>query len=83
MKNPKAFIAALITALLFTLVQCRYVHHREQGLLFDSELMPTLVANRDIPANYKLDETMFDVVEVPRKWRQPQAVADAIVAFAN
>ncbi len=76
MKNPKSFIAALITALLFTLVQCRYVHHREQGLLFDGELMVTLVANRDIPANYKLDETMFDLVEVPRKWRQPQAVAD-------
>lgn len=76
MKNPKAFLAALVTALLMTLVQCRYVAQREQEVLFKSEPLPTLVATQDIPANFKLDETMVEVREVPRNWRQPKALTE-------
>lgn len=74
MKNPKAFIGALVVALLLTFMQCRYVTQREKDLLYQSEGLPTLVANRDIPADMKLDETMFDVVDVPREFRQPGAL---------
>lgn len=75
MKNPIAFVFALAVALLMTLVQCQYVHQREKSLLYDSEPLPTLVATRDIPANFKLDETMVEVVQVPRKWQQPRALS--------
>ncbi|MCB9746703.1 MAG: Flp pilus assembly protein CpaB, partial [Alphaproteobacteria bacterium] len=57
------------------LVQCRYVHEREQQLLYTSEPLPTLVAVRDLPANVKLDETMVELVEVPRTWQQPRALS--------
>ena len=76
MKNPKAFIAALVTALLMTLVQCRYVAKREQDLLYRSEPLPVLIATKDITANTRLDETMVEVREVPREWKQPKALTD-------
>lgn len=76
MKNPKAFVFALLVAILMTLVQWRYVREREQSLLYDSEPLATLVATRDIPANFKLDETMVELIEVPRRWQAPRAISE-------
>lgn len=75
MKNPKAFLFALLLACLATFAQCRYVASREAKLLYDSELLDTLVAIQDIPEDFKLDETMVEVIQVPRKWRQPKALS--------
>lgn len=74
MKNPRAFLFALVVAFVATFAQCRYVATREQALLYETDPMPTLVAKRDILANVRLDETMFEVVEVPRHWQQPKAL---------
>lgn len=76
MKNPIALLIALIVALTMTLAQCQYVRSREQSLLYDSEPLPTLVATRNIDENIKLDETMVELVMVPRKWQQPRALSD-------
>ncbi len=75
MKNPKAFLFALLLACLATFAQCRYVASREAKLLYESELLNTLVAIKDIPEDFKLDETMVEVRPVPRKWRQPKALS--------
>jgi pilus assembly protein CpaB len=75
MKNPKAFLFALLLACLATFAQCRYVANREAKLLYQSEMLATLVAIKDIPEDFKLDETMVDVIQVPRKWRQPKALS--------
>ncbi len=75
MKNPRALIVALIVALVASLAQWRYVASREKELLWQSEPLPTLVAERNIPAHFKLDETMVRVIDVPRKWRQPKALS--------
>ncbi len=75
MKNPKAFLFALLLACLATFAQCRYVANREAKLLYQSELLATLVAVKDIPEDFKLDETMVQVIQVPRKWRQPKALS--------
>lgn len=74
MKNPRAFLFALVVALVATFAQCRYVASREADLLYENEPMKTVVAVRDIPANVRLDETMVQVVEVPRRWQQPKAL---------
>ena len=76
MKNPRRFLIALIVAFIATFAQCRYIKVREDQLLYDSELMPTLVATQNIPARFKLDETMVEVTEIPRKWRQPKALEE-------
>ncbi|MEN9786932.1 MAG: Flp pilus assembly protein CpaB [Pseudomonadota bacterium] len=75
MKNPRAFIFALLVALLATLMQCRYVASREKDLLYRSEPQKVLVATRDILPNVRMDETMVELREVPRDWVQPKAVA--------
>lgn len=75
MKNPRALIVALIVAGLASLLQWNYVARREKELLWQSEPLPTLVADKNIPAHFKLDETMVKVVDVPRKWRQPKALS--------
>ncbi len=75
MKNPRAFLFALLVSLIATLMQCRYVASRETDLLFRSEPLKTLVATKDIPPNVRVDETMIEVKEVPRDWQQPKALA--------
>ncbi len=75
MKNPRAFLFALVVALVATFAQCRYVHQREQGLLYETAPMKTLVATRDILDNVRLDETMVELVDVPRHWQQPKALS--------
>jgi pilus assembly protein CpaB len=76
MKNVRGLVLSLLVAFVATFAQCRYVASRETALLYDSEPLKTLVANRDIPAHVRLDETMVDEVEVPRKWQQPRALID-------
>ncbi len=75
MRNPRAFVVALIVALAAGVLQWRYVAGREAALLWQSEPLPTLVALRDVPAHVRLDETMVEVQAVPRRWRQPRALA--------
>ncbi|MDP2314183.1 MAG: Flp pilus assembly protein CpaB [Pseudomonadota bacterium] len=74
MKNPRAFLFALVVALVATFAQCRYVHQREQDLLFETAPLMTLVAKRDILKDVKLDEDMVELIEVPRRWQQPKAL---------
>ncbi len=74
MKNPKAFLVALALAVLAFGWHCKYLQNERAKILMEGELISTLVATQDIPKNFKLDETMVQVVEVPRKWRQPGAL---------
>jgi pilus assembly protein CpaB len=76
-KNPKSFVIALVVAIIATFAQCRYVHTREQALLYDSEPLRTLIAKRDIPPHVRVDETMVEAIAVPRKWQQPKALGSA------
>ena len=76
MKNPTAFLVALIVAGLSTFAQCRYVAERERELLQLSELKRTVVATRNVRESEKLDETMFEIQEIPAKWQQPQALEE-------
>jgi pilus assembly protein CpaB len=75
LKNPRAFLFAFVIALVATFAQCRYVHQREQDLLYETRPMKTLVATRDILDNVRIDETMVKVEEVPAHWQQPKALS--------
>ncbi len=74
MKNPRAFLFALVIAVIATFAQCRYVAQREQELLYESDPMKTLVAKQDILENVRLDESMVEVIDVPRRWQAPKAL---------
>jgi pilus assembly protein CpaB len=74
-KNPRAFLFALLVAVVATFAQCRYVAQREQALLYETEPLKTLVAKADILSNTRIDESMVEVIEVPRHWQQPKALS--------
>ncbi len=75
MNNPRAFLFALMVALVATFAQCRYVAQREQSLLYETAPMKTLVATRDILEDVRIDETMVELVDVPRHWQMPKALS--------
>lgn len=74
MKNPRALALSLIMGMFALLMQYSCIKKERTQLLFDGELMATVIATKNIPKNVKLDETMFKVDKVPRKWRQPGAL---------
>lgn len=81
MKNPKALLISLVLGLVALLANCSYLNRERADILYQGETLKTLVATQDIPKNFKLDETMVKVVDIPRKWRQPgalQAVEDIL-----
>jgi len=74
MKNPKTLVISLVLGLIALWANCGYLSNQRNEILYQGEMLNTLVATQDIPKNYKLDETMVAVEEVPRKWRQPGAL---------
>ncbi|MFM7200985.1 MAG: Flp pilus assembly protein CpaB [Myxococcota bacterium] len=74
MKNPRALILSIVMGLIALLMQFSCINKERAALLHDSELIPTVIATRNIPKNVKLDETMVKVELVPRKWQQPGAL---------
>ena len=76
MKNPKALLIALALAVLATTAQCRYVEQREVTLLELTEPRQVIVARQNIREGDRLDETMFEVQEIPAKYVQPKAIGE-------
>jgi len=74
MKNPTTLLISLILAMVALVGNCNYLTKQRQEILYDGQMLKTLMATQDIPKNFKLDETMVRVDEVPRKWRQPGAL---------
>jgi pilus assembly protein CpaB len=54
-----------------------YVDARESELLQMSALQDVVVTTKDVLANTALDERMIQIVQVPRKFLQPGAIAKA------
>ena len=74
MKNPRALALSIFMGLIALLMQYSCIKKERDVLLSDSQLIPTVIAVRNIPKNVKLDETMFKVDNVPKKWVQPGAL---------
>lgn len=74
MKNRRALIYSVICAALALMFQCSYITKREKLLQGDYELITVMVANTDIPKDRKLDETMVEFQQIPKKYVQPKAL---------
>jgi pilus assembly protein CpaB len=76
LKNPKALLIALALAILATSAQCRYVKQREITLLELTEPRQVVVARQNIREGDRLDETMFEIQDIPAKYVQPKAIGE-------
>ena len=54
--------------------QCSYISKKETLLQGDYEKISVLVSKKNIPKDYKLDETMVEFELIPKKYVQPKAL---------
>ena len=74
MKNRRALIYSILCAVLALMFQCSYISKKEKLLQGEYEPIQVLVAKKNIPKDFKLDETMVQFETVPKKYVQPKAL---------
>jgi pilus assembly protein CpaB len=60
--------------MLALMFQCSYISKKEKLLQGEYEPIQILVAKKNIPKDFKLDETMVEFETVPKKYVQPKAL---------
>ena len=74
MKNRRALIYSIVAAVLALMFQCSYIKEREKQLQGEYEPIEVMVAKKNIPKDFKLDETMVSFEKIPKKYVQPKAL---------
>ena len=74
MKNRRSILYSLVASVIALMFQCSYISKREEQLRGDYELVDVMVAKRDIPKDWKLDETMVTFKKIPKAFVQPKAL---------
>jgi len=74
MKNRRSILYSLVASVIALMFQCSYISKREEQLRGDYELVEVIVAKRDIPKDWKLDETMVTFKKIPKAFVQPKAL---------
>lgn len=74
MKNRRALIYSILCSLLALMFQCSYISKKEKLLQGEYEPIQVLVAKKNIPKDFKLDETMVEFQSIPKKYVQPKAL---------
>ena len=74
--GKKGIIIPLALGLLALLLTYQYIQQREAALGLLAEPVKVLVVKKDVPRLTLLDETMVEVVSVPRAYRQPAALTE-------
>lgn len=60
--------------MLALMFQCSYISKKEALLQGEYEPIQVLVAKKNIPKDFKLDETMVEFQSIPKKYVQPKAL---------
>lgn len=76
MTNTRALLISLIVSTLAVLMLFSYVSNKEKALLEMVTPIQVLVATKDIPEGVRIDDSMFEVAEIPQKYIQPGAIND-------
>lgn len=74
MQNTKIILISLCLAALATLFVFSYIYQREKALLEISTPIKVIVALKDIPESSRLEESMLEEVEIPKKYLQPGVI---------
>ena len=65
---------SIIFSAVALMLQCSYISKKERLLQGEYEPVMVMIAKKDIPKDFKLDETMVEFVEIPKKYVQPKAL---------
>ena len=76
MQNKKALLISLLVALIAVMMVFAYISKKEKSLMELGTPIKVVIAIKDIPEGTKLDETLLEEKEVPKKYIQPGAVGE-------
>lgn len=74
MQNKRALLISLLAAIFGVLLVFSYVSQKEKSLMQWVTPIKVVVALKDIPQGTKLDDTMVEEIEIPKKYVQPGAM---------
>ncbi len=81
MKGNRVLLLSLLLALVGLMLVYVYINKKEKSLMESATPIKVVVAVKDLPQDTRLDETLVQVVEVPKKYVQPGAVSDVQAIF--
>ena len=82
-KSRRAVVLAVSAAALAFFIQFFYLRAFEQKLVGEYEMVPVLVAKKDLPAHTILDDSMVRVEPIPKKWVAKSAITDIDAMFGQ
>lgn len=81
MKGNKLLWISLAAALLAVGLSMAWFSKKEKSLMESATPIDALVALKDIPQDARLDDTLIEVVKIPKRYVQPGAVSTKEDAF--
>lgn len=81
MKGNKVLLLSLLLALVGLMLVYAYINKKEKALIGSATPIKVIVAAKDLPVDTRIDESVLEIVEVPKKYVQPGAVSDVDSIF--
>ncbi len=76
MQNTRVLLLSILLGIVAVFLVYSHVQKRERELLDISSPVEIVVAARDIPEGTRLDESLVEIIEIPKKFVQPEALTD-------
>lgn len=76
MQNTRVLLISVALGIFAVFLVYSHVQKRERALLDMSSPVEIVVAARDIPEGSRLDESLIEATQVPKKFVQPEALTD-------
>lgn len=81
MQNARALLISVVVAAVAVLLVFSYVQKKEKVLLELSTPVQVAVAIRDIPEGTRFDDSLVQLIEIPKKYVQPGALGSVEEIF--
>lgn len=81
MKGNRVLLLSLLLALVGLMLVWTYLRKQEQALIESATPIKVVVAVRDLPLDTRLDDSLVEVVEVPKRYVQPGAVSEVSLLY--
>ncbi len=81
MQNSRVLLISVLLGIFAVFLVYSHVQKREKELLEMSSPVEVVIAARDIPEGSRLDESLVEIIEVPKKFVQPEALSDPKIAL--
>lgn len=75
LSGKKGIFIPVIFGIVAMILTWQYINQKEKQLGLQGELIPVLIATKDIPRLVRIDETMIEEKKIPKQFVQPGVLA--------